>query len=385
MDSTHTRDDARTANTAAEVNSDHHDSSNDSREPSNPDELHSRSESDNSHTSRSEHVASGSGQPKPVGEQSEDNPSDEDDEDEDSAFLQFLKVNPDYTVHRQEYTEALEKAGLNDFSEENWQDTFEGLRMGDVIMYQGREGVRAYPLDDKDLSWAPVPFGHMRTTIKFAIVVNLPYRSIQVHDLIAFEDLPSSVKRGQKVSDEWTGETRYALGGYMHVVALDSDGPIRSEPECFEGGVQCNWRSFDSARPPINKNWFVEVGWARTIKNESVCVVGRVAESEDITIISWISQVTRGVSQRQIAEEAQRRKVEEGLDNDSGSSSSAVGDRDQGSMYEDRDYCEGSGRISKKDLVKRRFESKMRKSTCYRKYSYVYPDRDEESTWSYDN
>lgn len=149
MDPTPSGDDARTANTAAEVNPDHRDSPNDPLEPSNPDESHSRSKSVSSHGSRSEHVASGSGQPQPVGEQSTANPSDE---DVDSVYLEFLKFNPDFIVHRQQYSEALENGGLNELPEGKWQDTFEGVRMGDVIMYHEPEPVRASdPLDDEDL------------------------------------------------------------------------------------------------------------------------------------------------------------------------------------------------------------------------------------------
>jgi hypothetical protein len=170
----------------------------------------------------------------------------------------------------------------------------------------------------------------------------------------------------------------------MHFVALDSDGPIQSEPECFEG-VQCNWRSFNGAAPPSNKNWFADVGYARAMENGPVCVAGEVAGREDITILNWLAEVTYRAEKRGIEQEMQRRKAEEGLDGDSSSSNSAVGDRDQGSMHEDRDYCEGSGRISERDLVKRRFVSKSRKSACFYKYKYVNPEHDKDSTWSYDN
>jgi hypothetical protein len=242
---------ARAADT---VNSDHRNSSNDPLEPSNPDELHGGSESVSSHDSRGEHFASDSEHSEPNDEQSIDD-SDNDGEDGDPAWLEFLKINPDFEVHRQQYTETLEEAGLNEPPEGNWQDTFGDIRVGSVIMFQACGFVAASdPFEDNDLSWSPTPFGPMRTTTQLAIVERSFHDSVGVRDLMAFEDIPGHPERGQEAFDELYGETRYALEGYMHVVALDSDGLIRPEPRCFAGGVQCNWRSTKDAIPPRNKN-----------------------------------------------------------------------------------------------------------------------------------
>ena len=348
-------DDARTANTAAEVNTDHRNPSNDPLEPSNPDELHDRSESLSSHGSRGEHVASGSGQSNPVGEQSAENPSDEDDEDEDAAYLEFLKINPEFIVHRQQYTDALENAGLNELPEGNWQDTFEGVWNGDVIMYQKCEFVREYPLNDEDLSWAPVPFGHMRTTIEFVILEHKRDESINVHHLMAFDDIQGHPKRGQEAFDDLYGEMHYALGEYVHVVAVDSDGPIRSEPECFEKGVQCNWRSINDAPPPSNKNWFASVEMALTMRNQPVCIVGEVGRSEDFEILNRVRKEASDAMKKAGDQVIQLRRAEgtrnfttgaKCLDRKPESPSSAVEDHGQGPMYEDRDYVDPERYVS---------------------------------------
>jgi hypothetical protein len=163
-----------------------------------------------------------------------------------------------------------------------------------------------------------------------------------------------------------------SIKGYMHVVALDSDGLIRPEPRCFAGGVQCNWRSTKDAIPPRNKNWFARVSMPHTITNTPVCVVGELAEKADLQILRWTRKVANDDIDRADGQEYQRRLADESddpvglslmaesLDRDPGSTSSAADNRSQGSVYEDRDFCEGSGQIRERN-------------------------REKEGTWSYDD
>lgn len=305
---------ARAADT---VNSDHLHSSNDPLEPPNPNVLHRDIETISNH---GEHVASSSGKAESGGEQSMDNPSDEDDGDEDPAWLEFLRINTDFILHRQQYTEALEEAGMNELPEGNWQDTFEGIRTSAVIMFQSCGPAKASdPLDDEDLWWSPTPFGPMRTTMRFAIVTMIAGEVLLARDLTTFEDIPTSPKRGQQVPHYMTGEMRFELEEYVHVVALDSDGPIRPEPECFKGGVQCDWRSTNNASPPSNKNWFARVDWPRSmrIENGPVCVVGELAKKKDLEILRLVNQAVRDDFDREWAQEFQLPDAES-LGNDSG-------------------------------------------------------------------
>lgn len=196
--------------------------------------------------------------------------------------------------------------------------------------------------------------------------------SVGVRDLVAFEDIPGHPERGQEVFDELYGEMRYPLQDYIHVVALDSDGLIQREPECFAGGVQCNWRSTNGAIPPRNKNWFAMVRMPHTITNTPVCVVGELAEKKDLQILRWTRKVAMDEIDREDEQEYQLRLAEESedpvglglmaksLDREPGSPSSAADDRSQASVYEDRDFCEGSGQIRERN-------------------------REKESTWSYDD
>jgi archaellum component FlaC len=238
---------------------------------------------------------------------------------------------PDNTEPGQSH--AHEEARSNELPDGNWLYTFEGIRSGRIIMFQEGELVGASDsLEDEDLSWSPKPLGHMRPSAQF-VIVSQSFRSfMDVYLLMAFEDM------------------RYALQGYLHVVALDGHGSIRSEPECFEGGVQCNWRSFEDVPLPSNKNWFTSVDMPRAQENVRVCVVGELAEYKDIAILRRTRQAYNDYVDRADDQEIQLREAEEAQDpvglsvlpenRNPRSVFPAVENRGQGFVYEDRDYVE---------------------------------------------
>jgi len=104
-----------------------------------PDWCHRRSSSDSvsGHASHSEHPGSNSEQFSPDDEQSENAPSDEEnveDDGSDPVWSLFLKIKPHFKVLVREFAEAFKTACLSRGAK--WQDTFEGVRIGDVVMFQ---------------------------------------------------------------------------------------------------------------------------------------------------------------------------------------------------------------------------------------------------------
>jgi hypothetical protein len=76
----------------------------------------------------------------------------------------------------------------------------------------------------------------MQAKMSFAVVDDLSSGAIHVRELTTLEEFPGSPKRGRWSFHEASGKMRYELEEYLHVVALDSEGSVGVEPECFRGG-----------------------------------------------------------------------------------------------------------------------------------------------------
>jgi hypothetical protein len=205
------------------------------------------------------------------------------------AELEFMEKNPEFYVHRQEYADALEKAGWYERKPHgDWQDTFENVEIGDVIMFQSGERVEDSDLPaEEDLSWYPTtPGGPLERNItRNAIVFSAGFDFIALRVTYPFEDIPGSPGRGQKVLDDVFGGMRYALEEYVHIVARGSASPANTEPQCFNGGIQLDWRTKEGVPPPSNKNWFMDAraGEDHTIRNGPLCVVGSPGDFKDFS------------------------------------------------------------------------------------------------------
>jgi hypothetical protein len=232
------------------------------------------------------------------------------------AWLEYVEKNPDFKVHRQEYAEAMKKASSSGVRHAGWPDTLEGVHVGHVIDFPIAEDVQdPHLLADKDLSWAPAPgCSRIRVNYRHAIVIRENHELVIARILYTFEDIPDSPERGQEVIDDMSGETRYVLDEYLHVVAIDSEGPVRTEPQCFGGGIQCSWRTTDCVSPPSSKNWFMDTGEPHCVMSGTpLRVVGGVSPADYATLhlvseAHCIRLIKRVGKQTLLAEQAEHAK-----------------------------------------------------------------------------
>jgi hypothetical protein len=260
------------AATAAAANQRH--SSNGPLEHSSADELDRRSEPVSNHNSRGEHFASNSGQAEPDGEQSMDNPSNEDDMAEEDPF-----------GLRRVFPEQLGEAGWGHVPDENWQPNFEGIQAGDVIRYKKYHMIGGLAPADTDFL-AQVARTTVQAVVRLAIVVEpINDNEIVVMDLDTSEEISHL-----RVPDNASGEVCRKLEEYLHVVALDGPGSVVREPQCFKGGVQCNWRSIDGAPTPSSKSWFMHNGHHHTLEDVPMQLLGRLAAPVDIASVAIAMQ-----------------------------------------------------------------------------------------------
>ena len=143
---------------------------------------------------------------------------------------------------------------------------------------QGRPG---------DLTWAPAIHGFTLVTHRLAVVEkNLVRGGMLVHLLTEFDDDALSLLRRETYLDRDTSDFRPKLDNLLHVVALDSNGPLVAEPQYFDNGVRLNWRSTNGVAPPINKSSFMYVDeHARLVNPATLCVVGELAEDGDFSVL----------------------------------------------------------------------------------------------------
>jgi len=210
---------------------------------------------------------------------------------EQSMYAAALEENAHTEYHvragRNAMVERLRQE-FPDFRDEDWQDSFEHVHAGDVIMFKHVDVFgQSDRLAEDDGSRAPMFFGAVQINVRLAVVgMKIDKDHIDVLDLTTFKSISGSPQRRDKVLDRVSGKMRYALEDYLHAIALDSQGqsPIDTEPRCFRGGIQCKWRSINGAPRPSSKNWYMAT-FTHTLADTHIHVVGRVAGSADLDCI----------------------------------------------------------------------------------------------------
>jgi hypothetical protein len=330
----------------------------------------------------------------------------------DPAWLQFLDDNPDFLYLRRQYIKCMEWYGLDETDRGDWQDDLSNLRIGDIILfrndgygreyYPGARGLQCYRQDPR-----------MQAKMSFSVVDDLSREGIQMRELTTLEEFPGSPKRGRWSFQEASGAMRYELEKYLHVVALDSEGSVGVEPECFRGGYQCKWRSIDRKPLPSNKSWFMSIGLPHVLKHQYFCMVGELAREKDIALLRRIraacfidnaesareeTKLDRLMQARdnieadieaelqRLTREADRRVVTKPLNREYHDLNGS-----QGQVHEDRDFCEGSGQIRDPwvhEQIMRVFDPADGYSEAdnrYRIYAYARTVDVKEAEWSYDD
>jgi hypothetical protein len=203
---------------------------------------------------------------------------------------------------------------LKTLTGENWQDHTMGIPKGAVIEFPYFEYVKNLANNGEalpgDLTWAPALHSSTVLSHRLAVVQkNLVRGGLLVHFLTEFDDDALSTMRWQMYLDPITVDLRPKLDNPLHVVALHSEGALVPEPQCFDNGIQLNWRSVNGAPPPSNKSSFMYTDeHAKLVEPESLCVIGELAEDDDFLVLKSARNALSNDLDRDDTQEIQRRR-----------------------------------------------------------------------------
>ena len=139
-----------------------------------------------------------------------------------------------------------------------WQYSTENVEVGDMVHVP-------WPVFCKDRNvivtndhyWLPAHGGYVLVKHRWGLVYKKDKRgNLYMWLTYTFSNTEMADKRREMVEDEETGERGHALQDYMHVVTTDEgnkDEPIRSEPLCFEKGMQFHCKSINGYRAPSSR------------------------------------------------------------------------------------------------------------------------------------
>ena len=334
---------------------------------------------------------------------------------DDPAWLGFLEDNPGFLDIRRRYIECMEWYGWDETDRGDWQDDRSDLRVGDIILFRNKGCAEIYHPEARGRQnyLEGSREYRMQAKMSFAVVDDLSSGAIHVRELTTLEEFPGSLKRGRWSFHEASGKMRYELEEYLHVVALDSEGSVGVEPECFRDGFQCKWRSIDSALSPSNKSWFMSIGLPRVLKYQYFCVVGELAGETDIAQLRMIRAACFINHPESAREETKLDRLMQARDNIDADIEAELQrlkrevdprvvtkplnreyhdlNGSQGQVHEDRDFCEGSGQIRDPwvhEQIMRAFDHADGPSEAdnrYRIFAYARLLDEDEVTWSYDD
>jgi hypothetical protein len=191
---------------------------------------------------------------------------------------------------------------------EDWQGDTTDIRNGAVIKFPYFKHVKNLASNSESLpgspSWTPALRGFTVFDHRLAIVEkNLGTGGLLVRLLTEIDDDALSLLRRETYLDGATSDLYPMLDNFLHVVALDSDGPLVPEPQCFHNGVRLNWRSINGVAPHINKSSFMYLEeYSEFVEPATLCVVGELAEDGDL----WVLRSARDALSNQIDEEDAR-------------------------------------------------------------------------------
>jgi hypothetical protein len=203
---------------------------------------------------------------------------------------------------------------LKTLTGEDWQDHTMGIPKGAVIEFPYFEYVKNLANNGEalpgDLTWAPALHSSTVLSHRLAVVEkNLVRGGLLVHFLTEFDDDALSTMRWQMYLDPITVDLRPKLDNLLHVVALHSEGALVPEPQCFDNGIQLNWRSVNGAPPPSNKSSFMYTDeHAKLVEPESLCVIGELAEDDDFLVLKPARDALSNDLDRYDTQEIQRRR-----------------------------------------------------------------------------
>jgi hypothetical protein len=197
---------------------------------------------------------------------------------------------------------------------EDWQGDTIDVRKGAVIKFPYFKHVKNLANNRARLpgnpSWTPALRGFTVFDHRLAVVEkNFGTGGLLVRLLTELDDDALSLLHREMYIDGVNGDLYPMLDNFLHVVALDSDGPLVPEPQCFHNGVRLNWRSINGVAPPTNKSSFMYLEeYAEFVEPATLCVVGELAEDEDF----WVLKSARDALSDQIdgedAREIKRRR-----------------------------------------------------------------------------
>lgn len=131
--------------------------------------------------------------------------------------------------------------------------------------------------------WYPVLGGYILIKMHLALVRDIAAGlRLQLNVFTTFGKTLRSIERMQKVIDAITGRDYFVLEDYMHVVAVQMEGDVEFEAQCFGNGEQLRWTGIDGAPLPGKKESFM-------LPNETyihldgidVCVMGDMETAEE--------------------------------------------------------------------------------------------------------
>lgn len=195
----------------------------------------------------------------------------------------------DFDTTRRTLKEIIEKLPVLDYWGDHWQDHTTDVRAGAVIIFP--HFTHANTMDDRSARsravWNPALQGFTVSLQRLAIVEKNDGRgALLLCVFTGFDDDSPSSMREHIFLDPITNELRSELEDLLHIIALDNTGPPVSEPQCFNLGIQLNWRKLKHVRVPIGKSSFMRVDeYPRLLRPTSLCVVGELAEDDDFLIL----------------------------------------------------------------------------------------------------
>ena len=125
------------------------------------------------------------------------------------------------------------------------------------------------------------------TTERLAVVEkNTGDGGLLLRVLTELDNHALSSMRGEMYLNPITSGLRPKLDKLLHVVDLNNEDPLVPEPQCFDDGVQLNWRSLADARVSFCKSMFMRIDeYPKLVKPATLCVVGELAEDDDFLVL----------------------------------------------------------------------------------------------------